>query len=127
MSIKCPKCDTENTQDSQFCKKCATPLPFPVNIPVLKDVLARAYQQKGDLDKAIAEYERLITFKPEDKSRFLIHPLYHYRLTKLYEEKGWKGKAIDQYEQFLSLWKDAYPGLSEVEDAKNRLVGHQSR
>jgi len=28
MSIKCPKCDTENTQDSQFCKKCATPLPI---------------------------------------------------------------------------------------------------
>ena len=26
MSTKCPKCDTENTEDSQFCKKCATPL-----------------------------------------------------------------------------------------------------
>jgi len=24
--MKCPKCDTENTQDSQFCKKCATSL-----------------------------------------------------------------------------------------------------
>lgn len=34
--MKCPKCDAENTQDSQFCKKCATSLtgaeeaqPFP--------------------------------------------------------------------------------------------------
>ncbi len=26
--MKCPKCDTENTQDSQFCKKCATSLPL---------------------------------------------------------------------------------------------------
>jgi serine/threonine protein kinase/Tfp pilus assembly protein PilF len=26
MSIKCPKCNTENTADSQFCKKCATQL-----------------------------------------------------------------------------------------------------
>jgi serine/threonine protein kinase len=25
--VKCPECDTENTSDSQFCKKCATPLP----------------------------------------------------------------------------------------------------
>jgi serine/threonine protein kinase/Flp pilus assembly protein TadD len=25
--MKCPKCQTENTLDSQFCKKCATPLP----------------------------------------------------------------------------------------------------
>ncbi len=27
MSTKCPKCNTENTEDSQFCKKCATALP----------------------------------------------------------------------------------------------------
>jgi len=26
---KCPKCATDNTSDSQFCKKCATPLPSP--------------------------------------------------------------------------------------------------
>ena len=25
--MKCPKCQTENTSDSQFCKKCATSLP----------------------------------------------------------------------------------------------------
>ncbi len=25
--MKCPKCQAENTSDSQFCKKCATPLP----------------------------------------------------------------------------------------------------
>ena len=24
---ECPKCQTENTEDSQFCKKCAAPLP----------------------------------------------------------------------------------------------------
>ena len=24
--MKCPQCKTENTQDSQFCKKCATSL-----------------------------------------------------------------------------------------------------
>jgi len=27
MTVTCPKCQTENTSDSQFCKKCATPLP----------------------------------------------------------------------------------------------------
>jgi len=93
------------------------------NTPFLKDILARAYQQKGDLDKAIAEYERLITFDPNSKARCLIHPEYHYRLARLYEEKGWKGKAIDQYRKFLELWKNADPGLSEVEDANKRLVG----
>ena len=32
--MKCPKCNTENTSDSEFCKKCATPLPSPKEIPV---------------------------------------------------------------------------------------------
>ncbi len=91
------------------------------NIPSLKDVLARAYQQKGDLDKAIAEYERLITFDPDTKARYLIHPLYHYRLARLYEERGWKGKAIDQYEKFLDLWKNADAGKPKIEDATERL------
>jgi tetratricopeptide (TPR) repeat protein len=92
------------------------------NLPFLKDTLARAYKQKGDLDKAIAGYEKLIVFNPESPDRFLIHPLYHYRLAKLYKEKGWKGKAIDEYRKFLDLWKDADPGLPEVEDAKKRLA-----
>lgn len=90
------------------------------NVPFLKDVLARAYQQKGELDKAIAEYERLITFDPKSKERFLVHPRYHYRLAKLYEEKGWSGKAIGQYERFLDIWKNADKDLPELVDAKAR-------
>jgi tetratricopeptide (TPR) repeat protein/tRNA A-37 threonylcarbamoyl transferase component Bud32 len=97
------------------------------NIPFLKDVLARAYQEKGELDKAIAEYKRLITFDPKREERTLIHPKYHYRLAKLYEQKGWKGKAIEHYEKFLNLWKDADPGIPEVEDAKKRLTALQVR
>jgi tetratricopeptide (TPR) repeat protein len=94
---------------------------FSDNIPFLKDVLARAYKENGEIDKAIAEYERLITFDPRREERTLIHPLYYFRLAKLYEEKGEKAKAAAKYARFLELWKDADPGRPEVEDARKRL------
>jgi tetratricopeptide (TPR) repeat protein len=91
------------------------------NTPFLQDVLGRIYVKMGNLDKAVAEYERLTNFDPRDQSRYLIHPLYHYRLAKLYDQKGLKDKARSQYERFLDLWKDADPGLPEVEEAQRRL------
>jgi tetratricopeptide (TPR) repeat protein len=91
-------------------------------MPFYKDVLARAFVENGELDKAIAAYEDLITFDPHKKGRYLIHPLYHYRLAKLYQEKGWAGKAIEQYEKFLAIWNDADPDHPELEDARNRLA-----
>ena len=48
-------------------------------------------------------------------------------LGKIYEQKGWKGKAIEHYSKFLDLWKDADPGIAEVEDARERVTGLKSQ
>jgi tetratricopeptide (TPR) repeat protein/TolB-like protein len=93
------------------------------NFPFLKDALARAYEKNGEMDKAIAEYERLTAFYTRRREPFLVHPKYHYLLGKLYERKGLKAKAAERYRRFLDLWKDADPGQSEVEDARKRLAG----
>lgn len=34
MEIECPICQILNPSDSEYCKKCATPLPSPEEIPV---------------------------------------------------------------------------------------------
>ncbi len=98
-----------------------TPRMTDYNIPFLKDVLARAYWKNGELDKAIAEYERLTTIDPKNQIRYLIHPLYHYRLGRVYEEKGEKEKAAGEYQKFLEYWKDADPTHPELADAQKRL------
>ncbi|NIM90183.1 MAG: tetratricopeptide repeat protein [Candidatus Aminicenantes bacterium] len=91
------------------------------NVPFLKDVLARAYRKNGEIDQAIAEYKRLITFDPRREERYLIHPKHYYRLAELYEKKDMKREAIGNYEKFLKLWHDADPDLPEVIEAKKRL------
>jgi len=48
-------------------------------------------------------------------------------LGKIYEQLGDTAKAIEHYQKFLDLWKDADPGIAEVEDAKKRLAGLKSQ
>jgi len=87
-----------------------------------RDVLAKAYVQKGDVDAAIKEYERITTFDAASQDRRLIDPLHRYELAKLYEKKGLKEKAIEQYEKFLTLWKNADADRPEPKDARARLA-----
>jgi tetratricopeptide (TPR) repeat protein len=92
------------------------------NQAFLKDVLARAYRKKGDLDRAAAEYRKLLTIDPANNLRCWMSPLYHYRLGRVLEEKGDRAGARAEYARFLDGWKDADPSHPEIADARRRLA-----
>jgi serine/threonine protein kinase/Flp pilus assembly protein TadD len=100
----------------------STPALTVYNMPFLKDVLARAYWKKGDLETAAAEYGKLMTIDPANQVRLMIHPLYHYRLGRVLEEKGDKAGAAVEYRKFLEYWKDADKTHPELADARARLA-----
>ena len=115
----------------EICEN-ADPLAIPIgiqegalaiyNLPSERDIKARAFIKMGELDSAIKEYEKLITFDPGSQERRLIHPRFHYRLAKLYEQAGQDESALLHYRKFLEFWKEADPGLAEVEDARKRVA-----
>jgi serine/threonine protein kinase len=85
--------------------------------------LAKVYELNGDIEKAKNEFENILALTT---GRFWWGDLYvksYYELGKIYEEQGSTAKAVENYEKFLELWKDADPGLPEVDDARKRLAG----
>ena len=87
------------------------------------DSLASAHYKAGDLEKAIEEYEKITMLTSGRMQYGDIYVKSFHMLGKICEEKGDKAKAIEHNEKFLDLWKEADPGISEVDDAKKRLVG----
>jgi tetratricopeptide (TPR) repeat protein len=85
------------------------------------DALAQAYFRSGKWGPAKARYERisstgLFRWWPE------IWVKSFYWQGRIAEERGKKAEARMRYEEFLELWKDSDPGITEVEDAKKRLA-----
>jgi len=86
-------------------------------------LLAKAYLASGRLAEAVAEFEKILSTYESNRAFNAIRAVKAYYLLGLaYEKSGWNKKAIEQYEEFLEIWKDADPGILEVEDAKERLA-----
>ncbi|NOR15580.1 MAG: hypothetical protein GQ544_07750, partial [Candidatus Aminicenantes bacterium] len=63
----------------------------------------------------------LLTFGRQDYGE--LYAKSFYMLGKIYEEQGNSLKAKEFYIKFLDLWKDADPGMPEVEETKKKLAG----
>lgn len=90
---------------------------------IYADSIGLAYYNSGELEKAREKYTQIETL-PNGKMNYgVIYAKSFYMLGKIYEQQGDTAKSIENYKKFLDLWKDADPGLPEVEDAKKRLAG----
>ncbi|UCE18792.1 MAG: protein kinase [Gemmatimonadota bacterium] len=85
--------------------------------------LAKAYLLVGRWGESVAEFEKILSKYAAQRLFYsIIAVKTYYFLGLAYERSGWTQKAIEQYETFLDIWKNADPGIEEVEDAKARLA-----
>jgi serine/threonine protein kinase len=89
---------------------------------LLLDCLTQAYYKSGALDKARQEYEKITSLSAGRTAWGDIYAKSFYMLGKIAEQQGDKARARENYQKFLDLWKNADPGLPEVEDARKRLA-----
>jgi serine/threonine protein kinase/predicted Zn-dependent protease len=89
--------------------------------------LAEIYLKKGRLDEAVAELEKALSRYNDDRVWATMAVKAYYLLGLAYEKSGWNKKAIEKYEEFLDIWKNADPGIPEVQDAKERLAQLKSK
>ena len=96
---------------------------WPSDQALFMEPLADVFFISGDLDRAQDEYEKIRRLTMGRLRFGDIYAKSFYMTGRIFEQQGRKDKAIDNYDRFLDLWKDADPGLPEVEDAKKRLTG----
>jgi tetratricopeptide (TPR) repeat protein len=86
-------------------------------------MLGRTYLETGKLQEAVEVFEDGLSKYTDFGSIWAIRAVKaRYYLGIAYERSGWTNKAIEHYEEFLDIWKDADPGIEEVDDAKARLA-----
>jgi len=94
----------------------------------LRETLAQAYLRAGKLGEAVAVLEQMLSRYDSERAFWVPGTVKdHYILGTAYEKSGWTSKAIEQYQEFLETWKDADPGIPEIEDARQRLARLRSQ
>lgn len=88
------------------------------------EAIPNAYQQAGNIEKAIAGYEKMSNLRErslgwEPQQRWLEA---RYTLASDYASRGEKQKARETLETLLNLWKDADPNLPLLKRAKAELA-----
>ena len=102
------------------------PKPETAKDILLLDDLGLTYFRKRDMSEARKVYGR-IRSQTNSKWDGDIYVRSLYMLGLIAEIQDNKTEAAEHYRKFLDLWKDADPGIAEVEDARKRLAGLKSQ
>lgn len=115
--------DENNAKAIEFFKQ-GQPFVVPTSDVrlIYADSLGLAYFKSEKYEKAREEYESMASPEIDRLNYGDIYVKSFYMLGKIYEKQGETAKAFENYEKFLELWKDADPGLPEVDDARQRLA-----
>ena len=127
MAIKCPKCDTENTSDSQFCKNCATQLRSAGEISITKTIIKPAdelavgstFAQKYKIIAEIGRGGMGVVYKAEDLK--LKRPVAIKILpSELADDESAKGRFIQEAQAAAALSHPHICTIYEVEEAEGK-------
>ncbi len=88
----------------------------------LIEIFGRAYYESGDYKSAREQFEWISRMTYNRKEYGDIYAKSFYMLGKIYELLGKKTEAKRNHERFLDLWKNADPGLPDIDDARTRLA-----
>jgi tetratricopeptide (TPR) repeat protein len=96
-------------------------------------LMPASHELLGEIEKAINLYlqspyevNRIETNMGDQFHFYIESSRIDFYVAKIYDRHGNAPKAIEHYEKFLELWKDADPGVAEVEDAKKKLADLKS-
>ena len=84
--------------------------------------LAEVWADLEDWERAREWYEKVPNLTKGRLYYLGTYVMTYFKLGNVFEALGKNAEAIVNYEKFLDLWKDADPGLPEVEDARKRLT-----
>ena len=90
--MKCPECGSENKSDYKFCGYCGGALG-DVNISALFEGAFKS-EARGDLDKALQFYKRLLEKRPESQEVL-------FKIGMVYYDLGCVDQAVEMFERII--------------------------